>query len=133
MTLKTGNRSAFLAAEACQLSLHDREIVRRSGDPVELATAKPEHALLEDFDFLLKVLDGILLVAIDPARQAKEEKLKMIHPGRIGVGLQFGQKFGCSSIRTFVGCRIFVSPERKREFSDSTRRSWVRSATPAVL
>ena len=53
-----------------------------------------EHStLLEDFDFFQKVLDGILLVAIDPTRQAKEEKLKMIHPGRVGVGPQFSEKF----------------------------------------
>ena len=49
--------------------------------------------LLEDFDFFLKVLDGILLVAIDPTRQAKEEKLKMVHAGKIGVEPQFSQKF----------------------------------------
>jgi hypothetical protein len=35
----------------------------------------------------------MLLVAVDPTGQAKEEKLKMVHPGRIGVGLRFGQKF----------------------------------------
>ena len=37
--------------------------------------------------------DGILLVTIYPTRQAKEEKLKMIHPGRVGVGPQFSEKF----------------------------------------
>jgi hypothetical protein len=79
--------------------------------------------LLEDFDFLLKVLDGILLVAIDQASQAKEEKLKMIHPGRIGVGRQFSQKFGCSRTRAFVGCRIIVSLSGNASFR-TVRVAW---------
>jgi hypothetical protein len=111
-----GNGGQLL--EPCQ-----PEFLGLDGQPAALVVVEPglfAQLLLEDFDFLLKVLDGILLVAIDLARQAKEEKLKMIHPGRIGVGLQFGQKFGCSRTQTFVGCRIFVSPKRKREFSDST-------------
>jgi hypothetical protein len=36
-----------------------------------------------------------LLIAIDPPRQAEEKKLKMVHSGRIGVWLPFGQIFGC--------------------------------------
>jgi hypothetical protein len=50
---------------------------------------------LQDFDLLLEVFDHVLLLAVDPAGQAKEEELKMVHPGRVGVGLQFGQKFCC--------------------------------------
>lgn len=51
--------------------------------------------LLEDFDLLREVFDNVLLVAVDPVGRVKEEELKMVHPGRVGVGLRFGQKFCC--------------------------------------
>jgi hypothetical protein len=44
----------------------------------------------------------------------------MVHPGRIGVGLQFGQEFWCGGAYTCADRRILVSSRRKREFSDST-------------
>jgi hypothetical protein len=68
------------------------------GQPAALVVIEPglfAQLLPEDFDLLLQVFDDVLLVAVDPAGQAKEEKLKMVHPGRIGVGLQFGQNFCC--------------------------------------
>jgi hypothetical protein len=112
------------------------EFLGLDGQPAALVVVEPglfAQLLLEDFEFRLKALEGILLVAIERACQAQEEKLKMIHPGRIGVGLQFGQKFGCSRTRTFVGCRIFVSPKRKLEFSDSTRTAFRHCGTGLLL
>ena len=44
----------------------------------------------------------------------------MVHPGRIGVGLQFGQEFCNGGAYTGVDRRILVSSRRKREFLDST-------------
>jgi hypothetical protein len=69
----------------------------------------------------LEVFDNVLLIAVDPAGQTDQEELKMVHPGRIGVGLQFGQKFCCGGAYTCVDRRILVSSKRKREFLDSTR------------
>jgi hypothetical protein len=90
-----GNWYVLVAAlqlpEPCQ-----PEFLALDGQPAALVVVEPglfAQLLLEDFDFFLKVLDGVLLVAIDPTRQAKEEKLKMIHPGRVGVGPQFSEKF----------------------------------------
>ena len=44
----------------------------------------------------------------------------MVHPGRIGGGLQFGQEFCYGEAYTCVYRRILVSSKRKREFLDST-------------
>ena len=51
--------------------------------------------LPEELNLLLEVFDNVLLVAVDPAGQAKEEKLKFVHRGRVGVGRQLGQTFCC--------------------------------------
>ena len=114
----------ILFSNPCLLEPCQPEFLGLHGQPAVLVVVERglfAHSLLEDFDFFLKVLDGILLFAIDPARpRQRRKKRKMIHPGRIGVGRQFSQKFGCSSTRTFVRCRIFVRPKRKREFPDST-------------
>ena len=44
----------------------------------------------------------------------------MVRPGRIGVGLQFGQEFCGGGAYTSVDCRILLSSKRKREFLDIT-------------
>jgi hypothetical protein len=76
--------------------------------------------LPEDLDLLLEVFDRVLLIAVDPAGQTDEEQLKMVHPGRIGGGLQFGQGFCYGEAYTCVDRRIHVSSKRKREFLDSS-------------
>ena len=76
--------------------------------------------LPEDQDLLLEVFDRVLLIAVDPAGQTDEEQLKLVHPGRIGGGRQFGQEFCYGEAYTCVDRRILVSSKRKREFLDST-------------
>lgn len=76
------------------------------GELLALVIAEPglfAQLLLEDFDFLLEVLDNILLLAVDPTGQANAEKLKMVHPGRIRVALQLGEKFCSDDAPTFNG------------------------------
>src|ERR1035437_1912115 len=87
------------------------------------------HLLPEDLDLLLEVFDRVLLIAVDPAGQTDEEQLKMVHPGRIGGGLQFGQEFCYGEAYTCVDRRILVSSKRKREFLDSTPSSRYRRHT----
>jgi hypothetical protein len=66
------------------------------GQPAALVVVEPGllvQLLPHDLNLLLEVFDNVLVIAVDPAGQTDEEELKGVHPGRIGVGLQFGQKF----------------------------------------
>jgi hypothetical protein len=76
--------------------------------------------LPQDLNLFLEIFDNVLLIAVDPAGQTDEEELKVVHPGRIGVGLQIGQEFCYGGAYTSVDRRILVRSKSKREFLDST-------------
>ena len=83
--------------QSCELSeVFETDLLGFGGKPSALVVVEPGllvQLLPHDLNLLLEVFDHVLLMAVDPAGQTNEEELKMVHPGRIEVGLQFGQKF----------------------------------------
>ena len=99
------------------------DLFRLGGQPSALVVVEAgllAQLLPEDLNLLLEVFNNVLLIAVDPTGQTDEEELKMVRPGRIGVGLQFGQEFCGGGAYTSADCRILLSSKRKREFLDIT-------------
>src|ERR1035441_8956751 len=103
---------------------------RRQGEP--LVTPGLEIALVADW----QPFTAAFVIPSDgkPTRQAKEEKLKMIPPGRVGVGPQFSEKFCRGGGYAFYerpgrcrgsGCRHCAGPHRLREGGQGDRKSVV--------
>jgi hypothetical protein len=94
------------------------------GQPAALLIVEPglfAQLLLEDFDLLLKVFDNVLLVAVDPARQAEQEELKQVHWRSMRDWRLQGQRFS-GRIGKFLDRTKQIIPHVPRNVSFRTVR-----------